>query len=179
MVMAMINRLADESDRAWMAFQDFLEMGPARSLEQLRQRYIDRSIDPDTPNGTVPTKSKATFKKWSSRFNWYERAKEWDLEQEARRREHLQEQQRIAWEQEVNEFQEQNKILATKAFDVAFKLLQEASKALESDPEEEPLLDADQAIKAIAAIAKVGEFAQSTQATALGVAQLLQELNKD
>ena len=173
----MVDRLPNETDKAWQAFQDFLQMGTSRSLAELHQRYTKQSARDCNP---VPTKSVSTLETWSHKFNWFDRAREWDEKEEERRREYLREKQQKEWERQVKNFQEQNQEIADATTRIVIQLLGEASKSLAWDGQgKKPILTPDQAIRAIAAVAKAGEFAQSTQATALGVAQLLQQVEEN
>lgn len=171
-------RLPNETDKAWTAFQDFLALGSARSLAALHRQYTDKKREKEI----VPTRSQKTILGWSSQFNWFERAKQWDAEEEERRREHLKEKEREAWEQSVEDFRKQSEQISAATTRSVILLLSKANEALTYNPaldpkgKNKPLLSVDQAIRALSAVPKAGEFAQSTQATALGVAQLLQEL---
>jgi len=64
------------------ACNDFLRMGPGRSIAELHRSYID--LD----RNSTPTRSKGTLLAWSSRYDWFERAIEYDtrLEEEKTRR---------------------------------------------------------------------------------------------
>ena len=71
-----------ETSRAVQACNDFLRMGPGRSIAELHRSYID--LD----RNSTPTRSKGTLLAWSSRYDWFERAIEYDtrLEEEKTRR---------------------------------------------------------------------------------------------
>lgn len=172
----MVDRLPNETDKAWQAFQDFLKLGPARSLAVLHKQYKRKNQEKSRP---CPTRSYETLQGWSHKFNWFARAGEWDAKEEERRREYLREKQQKEWERQVKNFQEQNQRIADATTRIVIQLLGEASKSLAWDGQgKKPILTPDQAIRAIAAVAKAGEFAQSTQGTALGVAQLLEKLKE-
>ena len=65
-----------ETAKAIQACNDYLRMGPGRSLDKLCERY---QIATEAP----PTKRLQTLKGWSSAFGWVERAGLYDAEQEA------------------------------------------------------------------------------------------------
>lgn len=88
-----------ESKNALLACNDYLWLGPGRSLAALLKFYAE------TGQNRPPTRSKATLKEWSQRFGWQERARGYDAameqarqdaaaefarQQEARRREIMQ-----------------------------------------------------------------------------------------
>jgi len=61
-----------ESNKAVQACNDFLRLGPGRSLSALLQKYND------SEDKLAPTRSEGTLNNWSSRFHWQERATEYD-----------------------------------------------------------------------------------------------------
>jgi hypothetical protein len=68
-----------ESSKAVQACNDYLRMGPSRSLRQLTRQYNDM------PRNTTPTHSFDTLGDWSGRYGWQERAVLYDSELEARK----------------------------------------------------------------------------------------------
>lgn len=74
----------NESSRAVQACNDYLRMGPGRSLRKLAQKYGKTRQNP------APTDSLNTLEEWSSEFGWQIRAMEYDAgleaEKNARRR---------------------------------------------------------------------------------------------
>lgn len=57
------DRLPNESSRAYQAYVIYRDLGPDRSLAQVSQKH---------------TKSIPTLKRWSSKYNWVERARAYD-----------------------------------------------------------------------------------------------------
>lgn len=68
---------ANETTRAIQACNDYLRMGPGRSLEKLRQSYVE------TTSEKPPTRTLRTLQNWSSAYGWVERAGLYDAQQEA------------------------------------------------------------------------------------------------
>jgi len=66
--------LNNESSRAIQACNDFLRLGPGRSLAALAAGYRE------TPNKSTATRSEHTLYKWSAAYGWGERAAAYDLE---------------------------------------------------------------------------------------------------
>ncbi len=60
-----------ESPDAALAFQDYVGLGPSRSLTMLHEAYLKRAQT--ASDSGVPTRRIATLKLWSARFNWQER----------------------------------------------------------------------------------------------------------
>ncbi len=65
-----------ESLRAMQACNDYLRMGPGRSLAGLRRRYLEM------PQNTAPTRSSTTLSKWSQAYGWPQRAETYDAKLE-------------------------------------------------------------------------------------------------
>lgn len=70
-------RQSGESDAAAIACNDWLRMGPGRSLPALLNKYNE------SQQKSAPTQSLATLQKWSSKFGWAERAVAFDANWEA------------------------------------------------------------------------------------------------
>jgi len=65
-------RQKSESYKAVQGCNDFLRMGPGRSLAGLYRQYRE------TQGNTTPTRSKATIEDWSHRYGWTQRAEAYD-----------------------------------------------------------------------------------------------------
>lgn len=81
-------RQKSESDAAVVACNDFLRLGAGRKISTLIQSYsnklkIKRGYEP-------PTDSAGTLYQWSLKFNWDDRASEYDATWEARKNEERQ-----------------------------------------------------------------------------------------
>jgi len=74
-------RYEGESSRAVQACNDYLRLGPARSLRKLAQKYGK------TRQNTAPTDSLNTLEMWSADFDWQRRAADYDAEIEREKNE--------------------------------------------------------------------------------------------
>jgi hypothetical protein len=72
-------RQKSESDKAIIACNEWLRMGPGRSIADLVQKFTDSN------SGSQPTTSYGTLRKWSSDYSWSERATEFDANWETRK----------------------------------------------------------------------------------------------
>ena len=61
-----------ETDNAMIACNDWLRLGPGRTLPELLNKYND------VQQNAAPTRSLNTLQRWSSRFSWAERATTFD-----------------------------------------------------------------------------------------------------
>lgn len=68
-----------ETSKATQACNDYLRMGPGRSLSELHRQYTEFY------QKQPPTEALGTLKKWSTSYGWVERAEEWDAVAEERR----------------------------------------------------------------------------------------------
>lgn len=177
------DRLENETDKAWAMFQNFRDMGPSRTIKALLGRY--KQIQADDPNEEVPTVSRSTADGWAYKYNWSERIRAWDIEQEKLKVAHQTANKKAKWEAEVEAFRDRNKRFGSAAFEAAIVLLNEARLALESDNEpikkggkkkRHSVLSTDQALRAFAVVGRLAESSQSSEGTALGITQLLEEM---
>ena len=65
-------RQNSESDKAVIACNDYLRMGPGRSLTKLAEKYSK------TKRKLAPTQSLASMSNWSTRYGWVERSRDYD-----------------------------------------------------------------------------------------------------
>jgi hypothetical protein len=78
-------RQKGESRKAVLACNDYLRMGLGRRLVDLHKRYHE-----DIQENSTPTRSWGTLTQWSSRYNWQQRADEYDAELERQKNERRQ-----------------------------------------------------------------------------------------
>ena len=91
-----------ESRRANQALRDYAAMGPARSLRQLRERYLQQPSSNPPAGFRPPTASLATLETWSLKHGWVARTERWDglaaQEAEAAWRERREEEREEEWQ---------------------------------------------------------------------------------
>lgn len=75
------NKKDRETSKAIQACNDWLRMGPGRSLPDLYEKYTESN------QNSPPTQSLGTLKKWSSDYDWAERAQLYDAEIERQKNE--------------------------------------------------------------------------------------------
>ncbi len=78
MVLLAGERATGETTRAMLACNDWLRMGPGRSLHRLAAEYARLGHN-------VPTRSLTTLKLWSARYSWARRGEEYDAAVDAER----------------------------------------------------------------------------------------------
>lgn len=161
------DRLPNETDKAWQAFKDYLELGGGRRLTYLREKYLKEKEE----NKAVPTVSIKTIEKWSHYYNWAERAREWDVEQEKIRAEIVQENKIKRWKENLEDYQERCKKQSNLYSQICLKI---ATRVLAVLSENE--LTVDQALKAIHGMARLTEISQAVESNALGISQILASL---
>ena len=162
-----ISRLESESPKAWAAFKHYCELGDGRSLSGLTA-FFKSTETPQKP----PTQSKDTLKGWSTKFDWAQRASEYDAIKESRRLQRLQAEEEARWREEVENYRERNRRVGAASFELAIAQLHKCTEAIRDSE-----LTTDQAIRAMSGIARLIEIAQSSEGTALGVNQLMKELD--
>jgi hypothetical protein len=85
-------KLDRETKKAIQACNDYLRMGPGRSLQKLHRIYA--APGPEKP----PTRHLATLKIWSSAYGWQDRAMAYDAEVERQKNEYTEQRRREAME---------------------------------------------------------------------------------
>jgi len=75
------NRQKSESSRAIQACNDYLRMGPSRSVAKLHRQY-QKSAENVNPTGSMPT-----LHRWSQRYGWTTRAEDHDAKLETEKNE--------------------------------------------------------------------------------------------
>jgi hypothetical protein len=73
--------MATESRRAQHAFGDYRDLGARRSLQALRQHYLDQAETGAGPR--PPTTALSTLKLWSVTWRWQARIARWEMEVQA------------------------------------------------------------------------------------------------
>ncbi len=119
-------RQKGETRRAIIACNDYLRMGPGRSLEKLRQSYVK------TTSTAPPTRNLRVLQGWSAKFGWVSRAELYDIqveaEKNARRREIMESGLALDHERVVK-----LKELATLLLDEVYGVDEEGNLHLEQD----------------------------------------------
>jgi hypothetical protein len=71
-------RQEGESDRAWLAFEIYRDMGAGRTIDGAYLIYRSK-VNPDSPKLSETVRiASPSFKEWSRKFNWLDRVKDWD-----------------------------------------------------------------------------------------------------
>jgi hypothetical protein len=82
-----LERQEGESDKAWLAFVCYRDLGSQRSVQAAYIKYIE-AVKPSTAKKSQSTAPKSQspasegFKKWVVQFNWSERVRSHDAERE-------------------------------------------------------------------------------------------------
>ena len=74
----------NESHKAQIASNDYLRMGPGRSLRKLACKYNEETTN------SVPTRNFRIIAKWSTNYGWVKRAEEYDARMENKKTEYAQ-----------------------------------------------------------------------------------------
>jgi hypothetical protein len=158
-------RQKGETYRAVIACNDWLLMGPGRSLRALWRQYS--KIPQKAPN-QPPTRSYNTLKKWSRRHNWQKRAKLYDAEQERLKIEQAQADIAEMNARHVSSSQATQSISAK----VKFTLL----KRLRDTPDELRSFSTEELLNLIVKLERIDEIAKREERQARGVPGWLLQL---
>lgn len=163
----MSDRLSNETDKAWQAFQDFRDMGTNRTIAELLRQYVQKKKE----NYIVPSTSDNTLRKWAFENSWNERARTWDAEREKRRVSEKELEDQEIHLRNVEAYREKNRRLAAIAFESSLLIYAEVNKLIKSGN-----LTPEQVIRLAPYAPKYSETASSAEGTALGVTQILAEM---
>lgn len=70
----MTNRRPDESDKAWLAWTMYRDLGPSRTLQDAWTLYAKDA-------GSSSKYASNGYKQWATKFDWDTRAQQWDAAQ--------------------------------------------------------------------------------------------------
>ena len=159
-------RRPEETARAFAAFCDYRDMGPARSLRLLLKQYQGANR-PQTAPKAPPTRRLKTLKLWSRRYAWPRRTQAFDAHLELLSRREREK----AYMEDLEALRARQKQLGRITLRAATRLLEkalgrlEALEASEIDPGKLPAF--------FRAAASVAETATNAEAVALGLHELI------
>lgn len=160
-------RLAGETDKAYAAFMQYCRMGTGRSLRKLARKIKGLQ---DSDEGS--TNYWRQLGKWSSEYNWPERASAFDAHYENLRQKRWERRQRTIRENDYTEAAELRK-LARKILGESPKFVKATRKTTEYNPDGSPktvvvtlALDAHLAINALNTASKLQRQAAGIDDTA-------------
>ena len=73
-------RLEGETEKAWLSFEMFRQLGPERTVDGAFQRYWMRPGNRRNNSGQAKDKTPAYFSHWAVQYGWWRRAAAWDGE---------------------------------------------------------------------------------------------------
>ena len=73
-------RLEGETEKSWLSFEMFRQLGPERTVDGAFHRYWMRPGNRRNNSGRAKDKTPAYFSHWAVQYNWWRRAAAWDEE---------------------------------------------------------------------------------------------------
>ena len=80
-----LRQVPNETNKAYAAFLDYINMGAGRSLRKLHEEYLRQTV------GKPPTKTIFTLEEWSSAHKWQDRLTQYLMELQTRQQKKQQE----------------------------------------------------------------------------------------
>jgi hypothetical protein len=80
-----LRQVPNETNKAYAAFLDYINMGAGRSLRKLHEEYLRQTV------GKPPTKTIDTLEEWSSTHKWQDRLTQYLVELQTRQQKKQQE----------------------------------------------------------------------------------------
>lgn len=161
-------RLPEETPKAFAAFQHYRDTPPEQRSILNTYRHVQRKPSAERASGS--------YSQWSIRYRWTERAEAWDTAVDRTRLQKSEEDQIARYEQfreEVEGFAREARTSATNLLILANRKLQK----LVDDPEAD--VPVEHLPRIFRAAAAVGEAGLNAEAMALGVSQLVADLDRD
>lgn len=148
-------RAEKETARAYRAKQDYLSLGPGRSLEKLLTIYRARKQD---EAGTPPTTLKATLARWSTTWGWVTLADKYDAFTGDRLLEQQLEERKKSYHRQLEEFREKHLAVGRAGFKAGAQAITELVRFLDTHPEIKDWNQANQAANLIARLQPLAEL---------------------
>jgi hypothetical protein len=141
-----------ETARAYRAKQDYLAMGPGRSLEKLLASYRAQI---QNGTGNPPSRHRATICEWSRRWGWVELAGQFDEWNGDRLLEQQIEENKERYRQNLREFSEKHLQVGRAGFKAGTEALKDILEFLDSHPQ---ITSWDEALKAASLVQRLESF---------------------
>jgi hypothetical protein len=166
-----------ETSKAYQAFTIYRNMGAARSLEKTAQEFYD----PDSTQKRPRNKSQISV--WSSKWNWAQRVREFDLDEETILRDRSRQSNIEEHDRQLEQFRQHNEAVGFGLFKMGLRLLAIGEKIIKTFEDKEVLepkdIDLFLAIpNAIKAIGALGASGSDLAADGLLIRQLMEKLKE-
>jgi hypothetical protein len=115
---ASYDRQPEETPKAYAAFTVYRNMGATRSLE----RVAAEIYPPEIPQ--KPPRNISQIERWSSLWDWIDRCRDFDRDEELLRRERQREKDRADHDQKLEEYRSQNEHLGRGYMELGERLLE-------------------------------------------------------
>ena len=153
-----------ESAEQFRAFQEYMHMGPKRSLKTIANTY-DKSYD--------------TVSAWSKKYNWDKRIAQWDKEQIALVYKETEKIREKKHKQSIIEFRDASERQARMMMDVSEDLLEVLTRRVKQAQQEGEDVPLPLVAGLLRATANITEQSRQAWASALGVEDMLQLVEQE
>lgn len=169
------DRQDGETVRSYAAFCIYRNMGAARSLEKTAQEFYD----PDSTQKRPRNKSQISV--WSSKWNWSERVRDFDRDEETILRDKMRRSNIEEHDRQLEQFRQHNEAIGFGLFKMGLRLLSIGEKIIKTFEDKEVLdskdIDLFLAIpSSIKAIGALGSLGSDLAADGLLIRQLMEKL---
>ena len=125
-------RLSEETDQQWLGYCCYRDLGILRTLKVAFGSYRGVSGRSEASRGVL--KITGSFSRWKRDFNWDDRTREWDLEEETRQREIQRTIDDDAYQVELDEFRRLQLSAGKTGTAIALNLKTKLLKWVETHP---------------------------------------------
>ncbi len=127
------DRQDGETTRSYAAFCIYRNMGKARSLEKTAQEFYD----PDSTQKRPRNKSQISV--WSSKWNWFERVRDFDRDEETILRDKMRRSNIEEHDRQLEQFRQNNEAIGFGLFKMGLRLLAIGEKIIKTFEDKEVL----------------------------------------
>ena len=153
-----------ESAEQFRAFQEYMHMGPKRSLKTIANTY-DKTYD--------------TVSAWSKKYNWDKRIAQWDKEQIALVYKETEKIREKKHKQSIMEFRDASERQARMMMDVSEDLLEVLTRRVKQAQQQGEDVPLPLVAGLLRATANITEQSRQAWASALGVEDMLQLVEQE
>lgn len=159
--------------------QGFLDMGPDRSIHSYHDLLVSRSVNgvsTDVQGQRVPSRS--ALQKWSLKFDWQQRAKDYDRHIGEVRQKQRMELAKEEWEVKLRTTREKHERIAAHMTDTALKGLEAVSRYLDDIENIEGAIEGQRGkglVPLISALKQIAESGTTLDERSLGVDAMMIE----
>lgn len=167
------DRRNEESDSQWLGFLAYRDLGLGRTVEAAWVEYCKKRYKAKGESGKAKSGASGSFNKWVHLHDWPDRARDWDIDEEARQRELVIAADSQKYIAQLSEFRETQVNSGKAGVAIGLSIKNKMAKFL-TDYKPQTIVDVERLARILAIVEKSGD----SWGKALGIEQLLERLKE-